>query len=116
MDPLLGGRRVRTTRLPARSNPRGASSSSTGYRELLANTTWNFHELSGLTIQPTESGFTVGFDVDWQGAVSDGSEWPSNLEAGQFRFAMRQDWQVAVRSGPAAENPFEILTLVARPR
>jgi len=85
---------------------------------LLANTTWtwNFHELSELNIQPTVSGFTVGFDVDWQGAVSDGSEWPSNLEAGQFRFAMRQDWHVAVRPGPAAENPFEIETLVARPR
>jgi hypothetical protein len=86
------------------------------YQELLANTTWNFHELSGLTIQPTVSGFTVGFDVDWQGAVSDGSEWPSNLEAGQFRFSMRQDWHVAVRPGPAAENPFAIETLVARPR
>ena len=36
-----------------------------GYRELLANTTWNFHELSGLTIQPAVGGFTVGFDVDW---------------------------------------------------
>ena len=35
------------------------------YRELLVNTTWNFHELSGLTIQPAVSGFTVGFDVDW---------------------------------------------------
>jgi catechol 2,3-dioxygenase-like lactoylglutathione lyase family enzyme len=86
------------------------------YQELLVNTTWNFHEVSGLTIQPTVSGFTVGFDVDWQGAVSDGSEWPSNLEAGQFRFAMRQDWHVAVRSGPPAENPFEIETLVAKPR
>ena len=87
-----------------------------GYQELLVNTTWNFHELSGLTIQPAVSGFTVGFDVDWQGAVSDGSDWPSNLEAGQFRFAMRQDWHVAVRPGPAAENPFEIETIVARPR
>jgi len=86
------------------------------YRELLVNTTWNFHELSGLTIQPAVGGFTVGFDVDWQGAVSDGSDWPANLEAGQFRFAMRQDWHVAVRPGPAAENPFEIETIVARPR
>ena len=86
------------------------------YRELLANTTWNFHELSGLTIQPAVGGFTVGFDVDWQGTVSDGSDWPSNLEACQFRFAMRQDWHVAVRPGPAAENPFEIETIVARPR
>jgi hypothetical protein len=86
------------------------------YQELLANTTWNFHELSGLTIQPAVSGFTVGFDVDWQGAVSDGSDWPANLEAGQFRFAMRQDWHVAVQRGVAAENPFEILTLVASPR
>ena len=86
------------------------------YEELLANTTWNFHELSGLTIQPTVSGFTVGFDVDWQGAVSDGSEWPSNLEGGRFRFAMHQDWHVAVRPGAAADNPFEIEALVARPR
>ena len=35
------------------------------YQALLANTTWNFHELSALTIQPAVSGFTVGFDVDW---------------------------------------------------
>jgi hypothetical protein len=86
------------------------------YDQLLANTTWNFHELSGLTIQPTVAGFTVRFDVDWQGAVSDGSEWPSNLGGGQFRFAMHQDWHVAVRPGAALDNPFEIETLVARPR
>ena len=86
------------------------------YEQMLANTTWNFHELSGLTIQPAVSGFTVGFDVDWHGAVSDGSQWPSNLEGGQFRFAMHQDWHVTVRPGAAADNPFEIETLVARPR
>jgi hypothetical protein len=86
------------------------------YDELLANTTWNFRELSGLTVQPTASGFTVGFDVDWHGAISDGPEWASNLDGGEFRFEMRQDWHVAVRPGPAAENPFEIETLVARPR
>jgi catechol 2,3-dioxygenase-like lactoylglutathione lyase family enzyme len=86
------------------------------YAELLANTTWNFHELSELTIEPTESGFAIRFDVDWKGAVADGSDWPSNLEGGQFRFAMQQDWHVAVRPGAAADNPFEIETLVARPR
>jgi hypothetical protein len=86
------------------------------YEQLLANTTWNFHALSGLTIQPTASGFTVGFDVDWEGALADGSTWPSNLEGGRFRFALHQDWQVAVRPGAAAENPFAIETLVARPR
>jgi hypothetical protein len=86
------------------------------YDQLLANTSWNFHELSGLTIHPTASGFTVGFDVDWHGAVSEGSAWPSNLDGGEFRFAMHQDWHVAVRPGAAADNPFEIETLVARPR
>jgi hypothetical protein len=86
------------------------------YQELLVNTTWNLHELSGLTIQPTVNGFIVGFDVDWQGAVSDGSDWPPNLEAGRFRFAMHQDWHVAVRPGAPVDNPFEIETLVARPR
>lgn len=86
------------------------------YEQLLANTTWNFHELSALTIQPTAGGFTVGFDVDWHGAVSDGSAWPSNLEGGRFRFAMHQDWHVAIRPGAATDNPFEIETLIARPR
>jgi hypothetical protein len=89
---------------------------SAWYDQLLANTTWNFHELSAMTIAPTVSGFTVGFDVDWQGAVSDGSDWPSNREGGEFRFAMHQDWQLAVRPGAAAEDPFAIVTLVARPR
>jgi catechol 2,3-dioxygenase-like lactoylglutathione lyase family enzyme len=86
------------------------------YDELLANTTWNFHELSGLTIEPTESGFAIRFDVDWQGAVSDGSDWPSNVEGGKFRFAMHQDWHVNVRRGATPDNPFEIETLIARPR
>jgi hypothetical protein len=86
------------------------------YHQLLANTTWNFHELSGLTIEPTVGGFTVGFDVDWQGAVTDGSDWPSNREGGQFRFAMHQAWHVAVRAGAAVDNPFEIETLVASAR
>ena len=86
------------------------------YDELLTNTTWNFHALSGLTIQPTAGGFTVGFDIDWQGALSDGSEWPSNLEGGQFRFTVHQDWHVAVRPGDPADNPFQIETLVATPR
>jgi hypothetical protein len=86
------------------------------YEQLLANTTWNFHELSAMTIKPTISGFTVGFDVDWQGALSDGSQWPANLGGGEFRFALHQDWQLVVGSGAAADNPFEIETVVARAR
>jgi hypothetical protein len=86
------------------------------YRELLINTSWNFHELSGLTVQPTARGFTVGFDVDWQGGLCDGSEWPSNLEGGRFRFAIHQDWHVAVRPGAPEDNPFAIEIIVARPR
>jgi hypothetical protein len=86
------------------------------YRELMANTAWNFHELSRLTIQPTATGFTIGFDVDWHGGLCDGSQWPSNLAGGQFRFAIHQDWRVAVRPGVAADNPFAIETIVATPR
>jgi hypothetical protein len=86
------------------------------YEDLLANTTWNFHALSDLTIEPAASGFAVGFDVDWEGAVADGSAWPSNLDGGRFRFALHQDWQVAVRPGAAADDPFAIETLVTRPR
>jgi hypothetical protein len=70
----------------------------------------------GLTIQPAVRGFIVGFDVDWQGALTDGSAWPSSLEGGRFRFALHQDWHLAVRPGDASDNPFEIETLVTRPR
>jgi hypothetical protein len=86
------------------------------YGELLVNTAWNFHELSGLTIQPTATGFDVGFDVDWHGGLCDGSEWPANFAGGQFRFEIHQDWHVAVRPGLAADNPFAIETIVASPR
>jgi hypothetical protein len=86
------------------------------YRDLMVNTAWNFHELSGLTIQETATGFTVGFDVDWHGGLRDGSQWPANLEGGQFRFAIHQDWRVAVAPGVAADNPFAIETIVATPR
>jgi hypothetical protein len=95
---------------------RTAQQFSVWYEELLANTTWNFHELSGLSIEPTASGFNVGFDVDWQGAVVDGSDWPSNREGGEFRFAMRQDWHVAVRPDATPDDPIVIETLVAGPR
>jgi hypothetical protein len=87
------------------------------YEELLANTRWNFHELSNLTVElGHEAAFDVAFDVDWQGAVTEESAWPTNLPERQFRFELRQRWRVAVHRGSALGNPFFLIRLVAEPR
>jgi hypothetical protein len=90
------------------------------YEDLLANTTWNFHELTDITVEATSTGgrpgFAVGLDIGWQGQIVDGSQWDSNLPDGQFRFEVHQDWQVVSHDGDALDNPFEIVSLVATMR
>ena len=47
------------------------------YEELLANTKWNFHELTN-TVEATSTGshpsFDVGLNVSWRGQIVEGSE------------------------------------------
>src|SRR5262249_5262083 len=93
------------------------------YEQLLANTRWNFHELSGLTVELADDAdgdgdgaFNVAFDVDWQGAVTEDSAWPTNLPERHFRFALRQRWRIDVHTGSALDNPFFIVDLVAERR
>jgi hypothetical protein len=87
------------------------------YEQLLANTRWNFHELSRLTVELAGDGaYDVAFDIDWQGGVTEDSAWPTNLPERRFRFAVHQRWRVAVDSGSALDNPFFIVSLVAELR
>ena len=87
------------------------------YGQLLANTVWNFHELANVTVRPEGDGtYQVGFDVDWQGGVTDGSCWPTNLPERRFRFALRQQWSVIARSGDALEDPVSIVKVTAEQR
>ena len=87
------------------------------YEQLLANTRWNFHELSHLTVDGADDGaYNVAVDIDWQGGVTEDSAWPTNLPDRRFRFAVHQQWRVAVDSGSAQDNPFSIVSLVAEPR
>lgn len=87
------------------------------YEGLLTNTKWNFHELTNITVEPTSTGghpsFDVGIDISWQGQLVEGSEWGSNLPAGQFRFQVHQEWHVISQDGDALDNPFQIVSLVA---
>lgn len=87
------------------------------YDQLLANTVWNFHELSRLTVEPAgDAAYDVAVDIDWQGAVTEDSALPTNLPDRRFRFAVRQQWRVAVHQGNALDDPFFIVDLVAEPR
>ncbi|NMO57554.1 hypothetical protein HH310_41115 [Actinoplanes sp. TBRC 11911] len=87
------------------------------YEQMLANTRWNFHELSNLKVERAGDGaYDVSFDVDWQGAVTEDSTWPANLPAHRFRFPLRQWWRVMVRPGSALNNSFSIADLVAEAR
>jgi hypothetical protein len=87
------------------------------YEQLLANTLWNFHELASVTVRPEGGGsYLVGFDVDWQGGVTEDSSWPTNLPERRFRFALHQEWSVIAGSGNALEDPVSIVELTTGQR
>lgn len=95
---------------------RDAQQFNAWYEQVIANTRWNFHELSNLRVERAGDAYDVVFDVDWQGGVTDDSAWPTNLPERRFSFALRQWWRVAVRPGSAQDNPFSIVDLVTEPR
>ena len=87
------------------------------YGQLLANTVWVFHELANVTVRAEEDGtYQVGFDVDWQGGVTEDSSWPTNLPGRRFRFALRQQWRVIAHPGDALEDPVSIVEVTAEQR
>jgi hypothetical protein len=65
---LAADRPIRLS-FPGTEPLRDAEQFAEWYGQLLANTVWNFHELTNVTVRPQGDGaYQVGFDVDWQGA------------------------------------------------
>lgn len=83
------------------------------YAGLLANTVWNFHELSNIEVTATGDGFDVSMDISWRGQTEASSEWPTTLPDSGFRFEVHQDWKVVTLEGDPLADPFAIVTLVA---
>jgi hypothetical protein len=68
-------------------------------------------------VRPEGDGtYQVGFDVDWQGGVTEDSSWRTNLPERRFRFALRQQWSVIARSGNALTDPVSIVEVTAEQR
>src|SRR5262249_21402541 len=52
---------------------RSGAEFATWYEDLLANTVWNFHELTNITVQTTRTGhhpsFDIALDISWRGQI-----------------------------------------------
>ena len=72
------------------------------YSNLLAQTLWNFHDVSALDIKRTaRHEFLVTFIVDWYGEVKADSDqaagWQSRTDSLLYHHRLRQTWTVKVR-------------------
>lgn len=72
---------------------------STWYNNLLAQTLWNFHDVSALEIKPVaDQKFLVSFIIDWYGEVKSDSPqragWQSRKDSFVYRHKLRQTWTV----------------------
>lgn len=69
------------------------------YNNLLAQTLWNFHDVSTLQIKRTVSNeFLISFIVNWYGEVKASSEqvagWQSRKDSYLYHYTLRQTWTV----------------------
>lgn len=69
------------------------------YQNLLAQTLWNFHDLSAIQVRQTgPQHYLVSFVVDWYGEVRPGSEqlagWQSRGDSHLYHHRLRQTWTV----------------------
>jgi hypothetical protein len=84
---------------------------------LLANTTWNFHQLAPLTVELAGDGtYHIDVKINWYGGLTEDSTWDANLPDRRFPFVVRQQWQVKVHAGSALGDPFHIVDLVTEVR
>ena len=73
------------------------------YENLLAQTRWNFHDLSAIQIQPSAPGrYSVTFIVDWYGEVKANSTqlagWQSRSDSPLYHHRVRQTWTLTAVS------------------
>src|SRR5579872_7287599 len=69
------------------------------YNNLLAQTLWNFHDLSSIEIKRmTEQAYLISFVVDWYGEVKSDSDqlggWQSRSDSCLYHHKLRQTWTV----------------------
>jgi hypothetical protein len=69
------------------------------YENLLAQTLWNFHDISAIQIQQTAPGtYRMSFIVDWFGEVKADSDqrsgWQSRSDSALYHHIVRQTWTV----------------------
>jgi ketosteroid isomerase-like protein len=72
------------------------------YNNLLAQTLWNFHDVSAIQIrQAAPEKYLISFVVDWYGEVKSGSDqlsaWQSRSDSHFYHHKLRQTW--AVKTG-----------------
>ena len=71
------------------------------YENLLAQTLWNFHDVSAIQIKRTESQrYLISFLVDWYGEVKPDSDqlasWQSRSDSPFYHHRLRQTWTVKI--------------------
>jgi len=71
------------------------------YNNLLAQTLWNFHDVSALQVEEMAPGrFLVSFIVDWYGEVKAESPqlsgWQSRSDSRLYHRTLRQTWNVSI--------------------
>lgn len=69
------------------------------YNNLLAQTLWNFHDLSKIQVKQTAANeFLVSFVIDWYGEVKSTSDqlagWQSRKDSNIYHYNLRQTWTV----------------------
>jgi len=69
------------------------------YSNLLAQTLWNFHEISKIQVKRTASQeFLVSFIADWYGEVKSSSDqaagWQNRKDSFLYHYTLRQTWSV----------------------
>jgi hypothetical protein len=79
------------------------------YENLLAQTLWNFHDVSAIEIEEIAAGrYLVTFVVDWYGEVRADSDqlagWQTRPDSCLYHHSIRQTWTVAVAGGPVIQT------------
>jgi hypothetical protein len=79
------------------------------YENLLAQTLWNFHDVSAIQIeQTTAHQYLVTFLVDWYGEVRADSDqlagWQSRPDSCLYHHFIRQTWTVTVGERPVIQT------------
>jgi hypothetical protein len=79
------------------------------YDDLLAQTLWNFHDISAIQIRQTsDQEYLITFVVDWYGEVKADSDqragWQTRSDSNLYHHKLRQTWTVKAGDRPLIER------------